>query len=594
MKLKCFALVARSRLMAFLVAALMLIASLGAGSASAQDGARGTAHPAAAASGAMPGVSLLSRGAGYGHRGGLKTVRALQRRLDQRGLYPGPIDGLYGPMTQGAVARFQRQQDLPTDGIVGPQTQHALRFPGTARILERGAGYDLPGGSRQVRALQRRLRAVGQYPGPIDGLYGPRTQAALERFERRHGLPANGIAGPQTLARLRSPMRPLAKPSAPGARQHRTPTRARPGVSTQGTNKVTGAPQARSRPRPASAPSARRPIGGHGQGHRGGREPDVVGFAVWAGILALLLTLGLWPFARRAWRRERPARRGPAGAGGPVGVAGAGSVSGTTSPPAATPEAQSSADRGTASDAGAAATAGSAGRPEVPVIGYVRASAESVNGHELKTQAEVIARECARRGLALLQVVHEREPDKAKAHNRPGFGYALRRISDGEAQGIVVSELAQLTRSATELGSILEWFTRSQARLIAVAEALDTGERDGRLAARTLVEVSAWERARLSERTRHGLQAARLKQRPNGRSAVGDHPELSERIIQMRNDGMTLKAIADQLNEEGIPTVRGGTQWRPSSVQTAIGYRRQRPAPLNLPPPQHQTQGEGH
>jgi hypothetical protein len=37
---------------------------------------------------------------------------------------------------------------------------------------------------------------------------------------------------------------------------------------------------------------------------------------------------------------------------------------------------------------------------------------------------------------------------------------------------------------------------------------------------------------------------------------------------------MTLKAIADQLNAEGVPTLRGGAMWRPSSVQAALGYQR--------------------
>jgi hypothetical protein len=37
---------------------------------------------------------------------------------------------------------------------------------------------------------------------------------------------------------------------------------------------------------------------------------------------------------------------------------------------------------------------------------------------------------------------------------------------------------------------------------------------------------------------------------------------------------MTLQAIADQLNAEGVPTLRGGAMWRPSSVQAALGYRR--------------------
>ena len=42
----------------------------------------------------------------------------------------------------------------------------------------------------------------------------------------------------------------------------------------------------------------------------------------------------------------------------------------------------------------------------------------------------------------------------------------------------------------------------------------------------------------------------------------------------MRAANMTLQAIADQLNAEGVPTLRGGAMWRPSSVQAALGYRR--------------------
>jgi hypothetical protein len=44
----------------------------------------------------------------------------------------------------------------------------------------------------------------------------------------------------------------------------------------------------------------------------------------------------------------------------------------------------------------------------------------------------------------------------------------------------------------------------------------------------------------------------------------------------MRESGMTLQAIADTLNGEGVPTLRGGSEWRPSSVQAAAGYKRPR------------------
>ena len=171
--------------------------------------------------------------------------------------------------------------------------------------------------------------------------------------------------------------------------------------------------------------------------------------------------------------------------------------------------------------------------------------------------------------------MRDREPRNGKGLDRPGLGYALNRIEAGEARGLVVSELAQLSRSASDLGEILDWFARSDARLVAAAQKLDTGQEAGRLAARTLIEVSGWERERLSERTQKGLEAARLGGRFQ-RRAVADDPELRDRIAAMRAEGMTLQSIADRLNDEGVPTVRGGAMWRPSSVQAAAGYKRPR------------------
>jgi putative peptidoglycan binding protein/LysM domain-containing protein len=68
----------------------------------------------------------------------------------------------------------------------------------SAGTLARGSGYDSPKGSEPVRTLQRRLRRLGQEPGPIDGLYGPLTEGAVERFQQRHGLAVDGIVGRQT------------------------------------------------------------------------------------------------------------------------------------------------------------------------------------------------------------------------------------------------------------------------------------------------------------------------------------------------------------------------------------------------------------
>jgi Putative peptidoglycan binding domain len=51
----------------------------------------------------------------------------------------------------------------------------------------------------QVKLLQQSLNTLGFSVGKPDGVYGPATQNAVERFQVSQGLPEDGIVGPQTL-----------------------------------------------------------------------------------------------------------------------------------------------------------------------------------------------------------------------------------------------------------------------------------------------------------------------------------------------------------------------------------------------------------
>jgi N-acetylmuramoyl-L-alanine amidase len=53
-----------------------------------------------------------------------------------------------------------------------------------------------------VKSLQRRLKAEGFSPGPIDGLYGPQTVAAVNAFQIVNGLVPDGEVGPETARAL--------------------------------------------------------------------------------------------------------------------------------------------------------------------------------------------------------------------------------------------------------------------------------------------------------------------------------------------------------------------------------------------------------
>ena len=86
-----------------------------------------------------------------------------------------------------------------------PKSVRATWPPGWgAGAVRRGTGYVRPGGSRRVRDVQRRLTKLGYRPGAVDGLFGPRTEAAARWFQYKHGLPTSGRVDRLTLEVLRS------------------------------------------------------------------------------------------------------------------------------------------------------------------------------------------------------------------------------------------------------------------------------------------------------------------------------------------------------------------------------------------------------
>ena len=130
-------------------------------------------------------------------------VAALQVALRAMRLYGGGVDGVAGPATQAAVRRVQARRGLAVDGVAGPQTRRALGRRGRPRLgsrplARRARGWD-------VAALQFLLATHGFPSGAVDGGLGPRSDAALRRFQAWAGLGADGVAGAATLAALRRP-----------------------------------------------------------------------------------------------------------------------------------------------------------------------------------------------------------------------------------------------------------------------------------------------------------------------------------------------------------------------------------------------------
>ena len=441
-----------------------------------------------------------------------------------------------------------------------------------AAPLDLGSGFGAGPEARRVKTLQRALRRLGWAPGPVDGLFGPRTESAVRRFQAARGLTVDGVAGRMT---WRSLGRALNAPLTRGAgfatpngspqvrdlqlRLRRAGMRPGPIDGRYGPRTAAAVTRlkqarrinARNRRRAVQTP-LEPPAGSTTTLPLAAADEDGAGIGVPLGLgmsaLALLLGALLGGFVVRA-RTERDRRPAPAMA-----------------VPVTSPVVLQRPDVGTLS----------AGRSRglVRVVGYVSIPKADRDRDSLDAQASAIEELCRQRGWELLHVVRDVENGHPKGLERPGLQYALDRLAEGEASCLIVSELERLSRSAADLGQIVEWLVERDHRLVAIDVRLDTASPAGQLTARTLMSVGEWEGRRIGEQTRKGLAAARASRGRTGRPAVEDVPHLKRRIAAMREEGMTLQAIADSLNDEGVPTLRGGSQWRPSSVQAAAGYRR--------------------
>lgn len=143
------------------------------------------------------------------------AVRRLQQLLQNAGVSPGAIDGIFGGMTDAAVRTFQARRGLAVTGVANVATWTALGQncgvgpvppippipPGPPtptppeyhcpllRLNDRGP---------TVRFLQRLLREKGVFRGQIDGVFGLQTQRAVRLFQRQQGLAATGVVNHAT------------------------------------------------------------------------------------------------------------------------------------------------------------------------------------------------------------------------------------------------------------------------------------------------------------------------------------------------------------------------------------------------------------
>jgi len=161
-----------------------------------------------------------------------EDVKNLQKLLAQdKTIYPeGIVSGVFGPMTEKAVKKFQAKYSLPQVGTVGPATRSILNVVASvspsATVQQSSSSQSVSSSSisptgaiskrlqkgmkdNQISTLQQWLSQDKDiYPeGTVSGFYGPLTEKAVQKFQEKYGIAGPGeagygVVGPKTRAKL--------------------------------------------------------------------------------------------------------------------------------------------------------------------------------------------------------------------------------------------------------------------------------------------------------------------------------------------------------------------------------------------------------
>ena len=213
---------------------------------------------------------------------------------------------------------------------------------------------------------------------------------------------------------------------------------------------------------------------------------------------------------------------------------------------------------------------------QTKAIGYIRVSTteQATEGVSLADQREKIQAYCELHDLQLQGIHHDNGISGKRLSNRAGVQAALKAVC--HCKGVlVVYSLTRLARSTRDCIEIVDSLDKCGADLASISEKIDTTSSMGRFFFRLMASLGELERDQVSERTKSAMaykrsQGERISGHiPFGFDLAADSVKLKRnqreqrvisRIVKLRNDGLTYRAIAADLNGRDIPAKAGG-QW---------------------------------
>lgn len=208
------------------------------------------------------------------------------------------------------------------------------------------------------------------------------------------------------------------------------------------------------------------------------------------------------------------------------------------------------------------------------------------SGLGLDAQDTAVRTFAAAQGITLAAVLRDVCSGTVAPDEREGMGAALRMLREGTVGVLIVSKVDRLSRSNADFYATLDRANREGWAIRSACGLLDTTSGQGRILAGIAAFLAEIERQMIADRTRSALAAL---QRQGARlGAPVSTPEwVRQRIRALRLSGLTLAAIAAELNAEGVTTATG-REWSGPNVRRVVeSLRLDDAATLPGPVPRH-------
>lgn len=198
-------------------------------------------------------------------------------------------------------------------------------------------------------------------------------------------------------------------------------------------------------------------------------------------------------------------------------------------------------------------------------FGYTRVSTyeQAQSGNGLEAQRATIDAEANRRGWA---VEHHVDAGVSGKTVGPQLHEVLGLLAAGQGDGLVVAKLDRLSRSIVNAANIINAAQTQGWSLVVLDLGVDLTTAAGRMVAMNLVNFAQYERELISERTKAGLAAKKLRGERIGRPRLAS-PGVVRRIVLDRNAGLSFGRIARALEAEAILSPAGRPTWQSSTVR---------------------------